>query len=109
MTSESLASAVRDGLWRAFPDLSIDVEWMVRAGDKVSAWCYGSGTHMSPFQLPPSAGSFAGRTLAPTGKSWRASCAVTYRIADGRIVDVWGIWDWLSVLSQLGAVTIDGN
>ena len=107
VTSESLGSAVRDGLGRAHPDLRIDVEWMSSHGDKVSVWCYGSGTHSGAWELPPSAGSLAGRTVAPTGKRWRIPCAVTYRVADGRIVDVWGVWDWLGLLSQLGVVTID--
>jgi predicted ester cyclase len=107
VTTESLSSAVREGLWRAFPDLRIDAEWMDPHGDKVSAWCYGTGTHLAPWQLPPSAGSFAGRTLAPTGNRWRAACAVTYRVRNGRIADVWGVWDWLGLLGQLGVVAID--
>ncbi|WP_243640311.1 ester cyclase [Streptacidiphilus pinicola] len=84
----------------------MDVEWIAAHGDRVSAWCYGSGTHSATWVLPPSVGGFAGQALAPTGRRWRSACAVTYRIADGRIVDVWGIWDWLDLLSQVGVVTI---
>ncbi|RAG80568.1 hypothetical protein DN069_37410 [Streptacidiphilus pinicola] len=106
LTVEPLRTAVRDGLWRANPDLHMDVEWIAAHGDRVSAWCYGSGTHSATWVLPPSVGGFAGQALAPTGRRWRSACAVTYRIADGRIVDVWGIWDWLDLLSQVGVVTI---
>lgn len=107
VTTEPLSSAVRDGLWRAHGDLHIDVEWMSAHGDKISVWCYGSATNDGEWQLPPSAGGFAGRVVAPTGKKWRVPCAVTYRVDSSRIVDVWGIWDWLDLLSQLGVVTVD--
>lgn len=109
VTTEDLGSAVREGLASGHPDLRIDVEWMSSHDDKVSVWCYGSGTHTGAWELPPSAGSLAGRTVAPTGKRWRIPCAVTYRVADGRIVDVWGVWDWLGLLSQLGVVAIDST
>ncbi len=109
VTIEPLSSAVRDGLGRAHPNLHIDVEWMSAHGDKVSVWCYGSGTHDGAWELPAagSFGGFAGRTVAPTGRNWRAACATTYRVENGRIVDVWAVWDWLGLLSQLGVVAID--
>ena len=110
VTTEALSTALRDGLSAAHPDLRLDVEWMSAHGEKVSAWCYGSGTHTEAWELPAapaSFGRFAGRTVAPTGKQWRAACATTYRVVDGRIVDVWAVWDWLGLLNQLGVITID--
>jgi len=107
VTTDALSTVVRDYLWRPHPDLHIDVEWMDPHGDRVSVWCYGSGTHQASWLLAPSMGSFAGKTLAPTGKPWRAACAATYRLADDRIVDVWAVWDWLGLLDQLGVAAID--
>ena len=106
VTIEPLSTVVRDYLWQAHPDLHIDVEWMEAHRDKVSVWCYGSGTHQGPWQLPPSMGAIAGRTLSPTGKSWRTACGATYQLAHARIVDVWAVWDWLGLLGQLGVLEL---
>ena len=106
VTIPELSTVVRDHLARAHPDLRIDVEWIEAHGDKVSVWCFGQGTHTGPWALPPSAGAFAGQLVEPTGKSWRAACSATYRVEDGRICDVWAVWDWLSVLSQLDLLTV---
>lgn len=106
VTVDTLSTVVRDYLWRAHPDLHIGIEWMQAHGDKVSVWCYGSGTHQAAWELPPSMGDFAGRTLPPTGKQWRTACATTYRLDAERIVEVWAVWDWLGLLCQLGAVNL---
>lgn len=107
VTDPALATVVRDGLWRAHPDLHLDVEWIHGTGDKVSMWCYGTGTHQAPWVLPVSVAGVAGRTLAPTGRRWRAACSTTYRVDRVRLVEVWAVWDWLALLTQLDVVTID--
>lgn len=106
VTVPALSTAIRDYLWISHPDLQIDVEWMGAHGDKVSVWCFGRGTHSVAWTLPPSAGGLAGATIAPTGRPWRAACSTTYRIADGRISEVWAVWDWLGVLDQLGVIKV---
>ena len=45
-------------------------------------------------------GNFAGRTLEPTGRTWRMAGSATYQVADDRIADVWAVWDWLGLLSH---------
>lgn len=106
LTSDRLAGAVREGMWRANPDFALQPEWMIEQGGKVTLWLFGTGTNTAPWTLPPSAGALAGQTLSATGRSWRASCSVTYQVSDGRIVDVWGVWDLLAILDQLGAITV---
>lgn len=108
LTTEGLAGAVREGMWRGNPDFAMHPTWMVEHDGKVTLWLFGTGTHTAPWALPPSAGALAGQTLSATGRTWRASCSVTYEVRDGRIVDVWGVWDLLAILDQLGAITI-GN
>jgi hypothetical protein len=50
-------------------------------------------------------GSAIARYGQPTGKTWKATCNAHYRVANGKIVDFWVNWDWLSIMQQLGAVT----
>lgn len=107
VAAPSLATAVRDGLWRGHSDLRLEVEWIGEHDNKVSVWSYGSATHDGTWTLPVSASEFAGRVLPTTGKRWRAPCAATYRVDNGRIVDVWGLWDWLGVLTQLDVVRLN--
>src|SRR5579872_6028580 len=83
------------------PRPSHEVEWMASHNDKVSVWCYASGTHQNPWVLAASMGNFAGRTLEPPGRTWRMAASATYQVADDRIADVWALWDWLGLLSQL--------
>lgn len=105
-TSPRLAGAVREGMWRASPDFALKPDWMIENGDKVTVWLFGTGTHTAAWTLPPSAGALAGQTLAPTGKAWRAACSVTYQVSDDKVVDVWGVWDFLGILGHLGVLTL---
>ena len=106
VTVPELSTAIRDFLWSAHRDLRIEVDWMEAHGDKVTAWCYGQGTHTAPWVLPPSMGDLSGQTIAPTGRAWRAACAATYRVTDGSISEVWAVWDWLNLLDQLVEITL---
>jgi predicted ester cyclase len=87
-----LASAT--GLVRGNPDLVLNVQHMIAEDDLVAVRIAGSGTHTGPW-----------RGLSPSGKSWQATCNAQYRLANGKIVDFWVNWDWLSIMQQLGAVT----
>ena len=78
----------------AFPDVAVTFDYMVAEGDLVAYQCLWRGTHLGPW-----------RGIAPTGKrvAWRATCF--RRVVDGKVVEGWGTYDWLSVLEQLGAVS----
>jgi len=74
-----------------FPDLHFTVEDLVAAGDRVAVRWNLRGMQRGEFAgRPPS-----GRPVAITGMS-------TFRIADGKIREIWVNLDRLSLMQQLG-------
>ena len=82
-------------LLAAFPDLRIEVEQMLASGDHVVTRAHLTGTQK---------GSYAG--VAPTNKSvsWRACNVIEIR--SGKVVRSRVYADNLSVLQQIGAISI---
>ena len=81
----------------AFPDLHFMAEDMVAEGDKVVCHLYASGTHKGDFQGMP-----------PTGKQIKIEAFDMLRIANGKLVDHWGVFDALGMMQQLGALPAPG-
>lgn len=77
----------------AFPDVSVEPELLIAEGDLVALRATGRGTHLGTFQ-----------GVAPTGRSWTATCTALYRVRGGAIVDAWVQWDVLAILEQIGGV-----
>jgi predicted ester cyclase len=77
----------------AFPDIACPVEDSIAEGDKVMVRTTCRGTHK---------GVFAG--VPPTGKQVTMPGMVIYRIADGKVVDRWGLFDDLGLMMQVGAI-----
>jgi predicted ester cyclase len=87
------------GVRSALPDVAPVVEQAVAEGDLVACRVVARGTHTgTPF--PPGIPA-SGRSLTWTEQH-------TYRIANGRIAEHWGVADMLSILQQLGAVPVPG-
>jgi steroid delta-isomerase-like uncharacterized protein len=82
-------------LWGGFPDLTIHIDDLVGEGDKVVWRVTASGTHDGPFQGVPA-----------TGKSVKFGAQYTFRFENGKIVERWSTIDRLSVLMQIGAVSL---
>jgi predicted ester cyclase len=82
-------------LWGGFPDLTIHVDDLVGEGDEVVWRITASGTHTGPFQGLPA-----------TGKAVTFGAQYTFRFANGKIVERWSTLDRLSLLMQLGAVSL---
>jgi steroid delta-isomerase-like uncharacterized protein len=82
-------------LWAAFPDLTIRIDDLVAEGEKVVWRITASGTHDGPFQ-----------GLPPTGKAVSFGAHYTFRFEDGKIVERWTTIDRLSLLVQIGAVSL---
>ena len=75
------------------PDLKTRTDHMVAEGDMVVEWYTATGTNT---------GSFMG--MPPTGKPWEITSVVLYRIANGKIVETWGLNDQLGLMQQLGMI-----
>ncbi|MEV4433877.1 ester cyclase [Streptomyces sp. NPDC049555] len=76
---------------QAFPDLRLVVHSLVAEGDLVATRLTVEGTHK---------GEYLG--LAPTGRRVRCPLLGQLRLADGRVVEHWGVADGLYLLEQLG-------
>ena len=75
----------------AFPDFNITIEDLLNDGDKVIARVTLRGTHH---------GDLLG--LAPTGRKVAYEAIDISRIVNGRMVEHWGIPDYLTMFRQLG-------
>ena len=76
-----------------FPDLRISIEDMVAEGDKVVTRFTTHGTQQGKLGAIP-----------PTSKQVAVPTIEITRIADGKIVEDWGLDDRLGMLQQLGLV-----
>jgi predicted ester cyclase len=89
----------REGMMRwltGFPDLQFVVEQMVAEGDIVAANTRFVGTHRGIFHwgdLGP---------WEPTGKSINVREMHFFRLAGGKVVELWFAWDRTGFLQQLG-------
>jgi steroid delta-isomerase-like uncharacterized protein len=78
-----------------FPDIQWILEEMICEGDKVAARFTMRGTHRGPFFGVP-----------PSGKPIEVQAMNFYRLSGGQFVEERGQPDLLSVLQQIGAVTM---
>ncbi len=81
------------GFRAAFPDFHGTLEDLVAEGDRVVARWAESGTHR---------GDYAG--IAATGKALTWTGMSIYRLANGKVTEMWVQMDDLGILRQLGAV-----
>ena len=78
-----------------FPDYQTAIDDLIAEGDKVAARITMSGTHT---------GSFMG--IPPTGKRISFTGMYVARVDDGKIVEHWGEEDSVSLLQQLGVLSL---
>ncbi|HEU0291182.1 MAG TPA: ester cyclase [Anaerolineales bacterium] len=78
-----------------FPDYQTVIEDLLAEGDKVAARIVMSGTHR---------GSFMG--IPPTGKFVSFTGMYIARLENGKIVEHWGEEDGVSLLQQLGVLSM---
>ena len=79
-------------LHNAFPDFKATIEQLIAEGDKVVLLMTWTGTQD---------GEFLG--IPPTGKRISINVIDIIRVADGTIVEHWGVMDSAKMMQQLGA------
>ena len=82
----------------AYPDLHHAIEDRIAEGDTVVTRWIGTGNHQ---------GDLLG--IPPTGKSAKVMGIWIHRLAGGKIVESWNVWDTLTMLQQLGVVPAPGQ
>lgn len=75
----------------AFPDIRVIVEDTVTEGDKVAARCRVEGTHTGE-----------GLGFAPTGRRVEFTGMTIIRVKDGKIVEAWNNFDFMTMFQQVG-------
>jgi steroid delta-isomerase-like uncharacterized protein len=96
-TGPDAARQVMETWWTAFPDFKYDITALIAEDDLVAALVTFAGTQEGVFTL-------GSRTITPTNKSLCDAEMFVFRVADGKIVESWSIWDRLNMLAQLGAL-----
>ncbi len=86
----------------AFPDLRFDVHQLICEDDTVACRSTMSGTHQGPLRIGPLA------NLAVNGTSVEVAHMHFFRYdPDGRLTDLWHVWNTLALARQLGAPAPD--
>jgi predicted ester cyclase len=83
--------------WRtAFPDFPYHVDQLVAEGDAVAANAHFTATHRGVFHY--------GRwgPWAPTGKAINMRVMLFFRLAEGKVVELWAAMDGAAFAQQLG-------
>lgn len=82
---------------KGFPDLHVTIKDIIAEGDKVWVRLEQTGTHTGEF-----------RGLAPIGKKIKYATVAIWRIANGKIVEGWGVYDFLDYYKELGVIEYKG-
>jgi predicted ester cyclase len=75
----------------AFPDIHFTIEDALASGDKVFVRCRVTASHTGP-----------GITATPTNKKVEITGMCLARVRDGKLVEGWNNFDFLSLYRQLG-------
>lgn len=81
----------------AFPDMTASVDLLVEEDDLVAARGTFKGTHTGEFEGIP-----------VTGKSFQVTEVDFFRIDDGKIAEVWHLYDSMGMMQQLGLIGEEG-
>lgn len=77
--------------WRGVPDGQTSVQFLIAEGEFVAFYCTYSGTQTGQWGPIP-----------PSGKRFELEYSGVFRVAEGKIAELWVTWDNLAVLAQLG-------
>lgn len=79
----------------AFPDIHVTVEDTVSEGNKITGLCRVRATH-----------SGQGIGVRPTNKQIDFTGIAIIKIEDGKIIEAWNQFDFMSMYQQLGALNL---
>jgi predicted ester cyclase len=79
----------------SFPHYELIADDMIAEGDKVSVLARFRGAHNGELLA-----------IAPTGKEVDVPFAITYRLADGMIAELWMSFDRMALMEQLGVAPV---
>lgn len=82
----------------AFPDAQYTIESLIAEGDKVAQQISVRGTHQAEFQGIPA-----------TGKPVAVWVMLISRIANGKVVEEWQMFDALGMLKRMGVIPQEGQ
>jgi steroid delta-isomerase-like uncharacterized protein len=89
-------------LRNAFPDLRFDVQELICEGDTVACRSTMTGTHQGPLRIGPMA------SLAVNGTQIEVPHMHFFHYdGEGRLTDLWHVWNTLMLARQLGAPAPD--
>jgi predicted ester cyclase len=92
-TSNPAVIGSATGLLTAFPDLAVNVEWVVAEGDMVVFFHSMTGTHHGPWLF----------VEQPTERTVRTALLLAFRFDDkGQIIDQWLGSNFVEMLAQIG-------
>lgn len=90
---------VLGGFLDAFPDLHLEIKFMIAEGDRLMAYISTTGTHTGPFMGMPI-----------TGKKFRVNRTDIFRFnEEGKVAEHWAVFDTLGVMTQLGLLPSPGQ
>lgn len=85
--------------WKAFPDVTIEIQRLVATGEWVIAENVATATHLGPFL-----------GLPPTGRRVTQHLCALIRVSDGEMVEETVYYDQLERIRQLGSrLALDGR
>ena len=79
--------------YQGFPDIHHTIEDVFSADDRVGLRFVLNGTHT---------GSFMG--IPPSGRTVTVVANILLRVADGRVAELWGVFDEAGLLRQIGVL-----
>jgi predicted ester cyclase len=85
--------AFHEGFRGAFPDIQVVVEDTVTEGDKIAARCLVKATHVGD-----------GLGIEASGKPVEFTGMCMVRVKDGRIIESWNSFDFLTLMKQIEMV-----
>lgn len=88
---------IASDFYRAFPDLDVRLELLVGEGDIVVGRWSARGTHDGQWGA-----------VEPTGRRIEFSAVNIFRLAGGKVIEIWNYRDDLGLMQQVGAPVYAG-